>query len=63
MIKLTSLQDEYAYLLTDDYKEMIFRIRALQEVGKPPSCNALVARSWESNMALLVPANQSASFQ
>ena len=55
MIKLTSLQDEYAYVLIDDYKEMIFRITALQEVSKP-HLQWLIAGSWESNMAFLVPA-------
>ena len=32
MIKLTSLKDEYAYLLTEDYTGLVARMRALQEV-------------------------------
>ena len=32
MIKLTSLKDEYAYLLTEDYTGLVVRMRALQEV-------------------------------
>ena len=32
MIKLTSLQDEYAYLMTEDYTDLIARITAQQEV-------------------------------
>lgn len=34
MIKLTSLQDEYAYLLTDDYRDLIFRLNTLQQVTR-----------------------------
>ena len=32
VIKLTSLKDEYAYLLTEDYTGLVARMRALQEV-------------------------------
>lgn len=32
MVKLTSMQDEYAYLLTEDYIALISRIIAEQEV-------------------------------
>lgn len=32
VIKLTSLKDEYAYLLTEDYIGLIARMRALKEV-------------------------------